>query len=100
MKKHPSGRITTLVLIKEETVHKWQVIQKCPFLDPLWQLVEESPFVSKPCIVPLKQDMEQSELSHVVELVGSILNYFLNEVIFMPKHQYVGRLLESARKKF
>jgi hypothetical protein len=32
---------------------------KVPFLDPLWQLVEESPFVSKPCIIPLKQDTEQ-----------------------------------------
>jgi hypothetical protein len=42
VKKHPSSRITTLVPIKQEMVHKWQVIQKCPFLDPLWQLVEES----------------------------------------------------------
>jgi hypothetical protein len=40
MKKRPSGRITTLAPIKQEIVHKWQVIQKCPFLDPLWQLVE------------------------------------------------------------
>jgi hypothetical protein len=39
-KKCPSGRITTLVPIKQEMVHKRQVIQKCPFLDPLWQLVE------------------------------------------------------------
>jgi hypothetical protein len=27
-------------------------------------------------------------------------NYFLNEVIFMPQHQYVRGLLDSARKKF
>jgi hypothetical protein len=40
VKKHPSGQITTLVPIKQEMVHKWQVIQKCPFLVPLWQLVE------------------------------------------------------------
>jgi hypothetical protein len=41
-KKHHSGRITTLVPIKQEMVREWQVIQKCPFLDPLWQLMEES----------------------------------------------------------
>jgi hypothetical protein len=40
VKKHPFGRITTLVPIKQEMVRKRQVIQKCPFLDPLWQLVE------------------------------------------------------------
>jgi hypothetical protein len=38
--KCPSGRITTLVPIKQEMVRKRQMIQKCPFLDPLWQLVE------------------------------------------------------------
>jgi hypothetical protein len=27
-------------------------------------------------------------------------NHFLNEVIFMPQHQYVRRLLDSAKKKF
>jgi hypothetical protein len=27
-------------------------------------------------------------------------NHFLNEVIFMPQHQYVRRLLDSAQKKF
>jgi hypothetical protein len=41
-KKRPSNRITIVVPIKQETVRKRQVIQKCPLLDPLWQLVEES----------------------------------------------------------
>jgi hypothetical protein len=27
-------------------------------------------------------------------------NHFLNEVIFMPQHQYVCGLLDSAQKKF
>jgi hypothetical protein len=27
-------------------------------------------------------------------------NHFLNEVIFMPQHQYVHELLDSAQKKF
>jgi hypothetical protein len=40
VKKRHSSRITTLVLIKQEMVRKRQTIQKCPFLDPLWQLVE------------------------------------------------------------
>jgi hypothetical protein len=39
-KKRPSVQITTLVPIEQEMVRKQQVIQKCPFLDPLWQLVE------------------------------------------------------------
>jgi hypothetical protein len=39
-KKRRSGWITTLVPIKQEIVRKRQVIQKCPFLGPLWQLVE------------------------------------------------------------
>jgi hypothetical protein len=42
----PSGQITTLVALKQDTVRKWPVTQ-------------ESPFVSKQCIVPLKQDTEQ-----------------------------------------
>jgi hypothetical protein len=41
VKKRPSGRITTLVPIEQEMICRWQVIQKCPLLDPLWQLVEE-----------------------------------------------------------
>jgi hypothetical protein len=39
-KKHPSSRITALVPIKHEMVCKRQVIQKCPFQDPIWWLVE------------------------------------------------------------
>jgi hypothetical protein len=51
-----------------------------------------------------------SVLSHAVDLVGSSLNYssswpwlenhFHNEVIFMPQHQYVRGLLDSAQKNF
>jgi hypothetical protein len=51
-----------------------------------------------------------SELSHAVDHVGSSLNWsssypwlenhFLNEVIFMPQHQYVHGLLDSAQKNF
>jgi hypothetical protein len=33
VKKHPSGQITTLVPIKQETIRKQQVIQKCPFTE-------------------------------------------------------------------
>jgi hypothetical protein len=51
-----------------------------------------------------------SKLSHVVDLVCSSLNcssswpwlenHFLNKVIFMPQHQYVRGLLNSAQKNF
>jgi hypothetical protein len=123
VKKCPSGRITTLVPIKQETVCIWQVIQKCPFLDPLWQLLEESLLLCQSHVLFHSNKIRNnngrwhkldfpswSELSHAVDLVGLSLNYsssgpwlenhFLNEVIFMPQHQYVRRLLDSARKNF
>jgi hypothetical protein len=34
-KKRPSSQITIVVPIKQKMVRKRQVIQKCPFLDPL-----------------------------------------------------------------
>jgi hypothetical protein len=40
VKRHLSGQITTLDPIKQEMVRKQQVIQKCPLVDPFWQLVE------------------------------------------------------------
>ncbi len=61
MKKSPSGRITTLVPIKQETIHMGSSLN--------WS-------------------------SSWLE------NRFLNEVIFMPQHQYVRGLLNSAQKTF
>jgi hypothetical protein len=120
-KKHPSGRVTTLVPIKQETVHKQLVIQKCPFLDVLWQLVEESLLLCQSHVLFHSKKIwnnngrwhkldfpSWSEHSHVVDLMGLSLNcssswpwlenHFLTEVIFMPQHQYGRRLLDSARK--
>jgi hypothetical protein len=119
-KKHPSGQITTLLPIKQEMVCNWQVIQKCPFLDPLWQLVEESLLLCQSLVLFHsnkiwnnngrwhKHDFPSwSELSHAVDHMGSSLNYssswpwlenhFINEVIFMPQHQYVHGLINSGR---
>jgi hypothetical protein len=119
MKKRPSSRITTLVPIKQEMVCRQQVIQKCPFLDPLWQLVEESLLLCQSHVLFQSNKIwnnngrwhkldfpSWSELSHAVDLLGLSLNYssswpwlenyFLNEVIFMPQHQYVRGLLDSA----
>jgi hypothetical protein len=120
-KRHPSGWITTLIPIKQEMVRKWQVIQKRPFLDPLWQLVEESLLLCQSHVLFNSSKIRNnngrwhkldfplwSELSHAVDLVGSSLNcssswnwlenHFLNDVIFMPQHQYFRGLLDSAQK--
>jgi hypothetical protein len=122
VKKCPSGQTTTLGPIKQETVRMQQVIQKCPFLEPIWQLVEESLLLCQSHVLFNSNKIQNnngrwhkldfpswSEVSHAVDLVGSCLNclsswplqenHFLNEVIFMPQHQYVRGLLDSARKK-
>jgi hypothetical protein len=49
---------------------------------------------------PLDLDLAcgfESELFIILVLVE---NHFLNEVIFMPQHQYVCRLLDLAQKNF
>jgi hypothetical protein len=122
-KKHSSGQITTLVPIKQETVRKRQVIKKYAFLDSLWQLVDGSLLLWQSHVLFHSNKIRNNngrwhkldfrswyELSHAVDLVGSRLNcssswpwlenHFLNEVIFMPQHQYVGGLLDLAQKNF
>jgi hypothetical protein len=83
VKKRPSGWITTLVPIKQEMICMWQMIQKCPFLYPLWQLVEESLLLCQSHVLFNSNKIQNnngkwhklnlcswSELSHAVDLVA------------------------------
>jgi hypothetical protein len=59
-KKHPSGRITTLAPNQTRNDTQAAGDPKVPFPRSIMAVGGgETPFVSKPSIVPLKQDTEQ-----------------------------------------